>query len=100
VQFTSTVKETDANMYSNHGGIWSTSGKIQAYKYISWVPISSNLSWDNHVSNICSRAKTHMGMLYGHIYCDADSKGVMHNLCETLAGISSSSAGSSPGKGH
>ena len=76
--------------------------KVQANKYISWVLISSNLSWGNHVSNICSRAKTHMGMLYGHIYRDADSKDidVIHNLCETLAGICSSSAGSSPGKGH
>jgi len=46
--------------------------KVQPYKYLR-VLISSNLSWGNHVSNICSRAKKHMGMLYRRFYHDADS---------------------------
>ena len=47
--------------------------KVQSYKYLG-VLLSSNLSWGNHVSNICSRAKKRMGMLYRCFYCDADSK--------------------------
>ena len=50
---------------------WSASGKVQSYKYLG-VLISSNLSWCNHVSNICSRAKKHLGMLYRRFYRDAD----------------------------
>ena len=46
--------------------------KVQSYKYLG-VSISSNLSWGNHVSNICSRAKKHLGMLYRRFYRDADS---------------------------
>ena len=46
--------------------------KVQSYKYLG-VLISSNLSWGNHVSNICSRAKKHLGMLYRRFYRDADS---------------------------
>jgi len=60
--------------------------KIQSYKYLG-VLISSNLSWGNHASNICSRAKKHMGMLYHHLYHDSDSEDVIHHLCETPAGI-------------
>jgi len=46
--------------------------KVQSYKYLG-VLISSNLPWGNHVSNICSRDKKHMGMLYRRFYRDADS---------------------------
>jgi len=45
--------------------------KVQSYKYLG-VQISSNLSWGNDVSNICSRTKKHMGMLYRYFYRDAD----------------------------
>ena len=43
--------------------------KVQSYKYLG-VHISSDLSWSNHVSNICSRAKKQMGMLYCCFYRD------------------------------
>ena len=43
-----------------------------SYKYLG-VLISYNLSLGNHVSNICSRAKKHMGMLYCRFYHDSDS---------------------------
>jgi len=36
------------------------------------VHISSDLSWSNHVSNVCSRAKKQMGMLYYRFYCDCE----------------------------
>jgi len=46
--------------------------KVQPYKYLG-VLISSNLSWGNHVSNVCSRDRKHMGMLYHRFYHGADS---------------------------
>ena len=45
--------------------------KVQSYKYLG-VHISSDLSWSNHVSNVCSRAKKQMGMLYRRFYCDCE----------------------------
>ena len=45
--------------------------KVQSYKYLG-AHISSDLSWSNHVSNICSRAKKQMGMLYHQFYHDCE----------------------------
>ena len=44
------------------------------------------LGSSNHVSNICSRAKKHLGMLYRRLYRDADSS-TLRMLYTTPAGI-------------
>ena len=45
--------------------------KVQSYKHLE-VHISSDLSWNNHVSNVCSKVKKQMGMLYHCFYRDCE----------------------------
>ena len=47
--------------------------------------ISSNLSWDDHITQICSRAKRQMGVLYGHFYrglLTYHIETILHFICE------------------
>ena len=45
--------------------------KVDLYKYLG-VLISSDLSWSQHISYICSRAKRQLGLLYRHFYRDTE----------------------------
>ena len=79
--------------------------KVQSYKCRRLgVQISSNLSWGNHVSNICSTTKKHMGMLYRYFYRDADIDSntlrMLYTTSVTPLLEYSPSVGPSPGKGH
>ena len=58
--------------------------KVQSYKCLG-VQISSNLSWGNHVSNICSTTKKHMGMLYRNFYRDADINSNTFRMLYTIS---------------
>ena len=57
--------------------------KVQSYKYIA-VIISSDLSWENHVSSVSSKAMKHMGMLYRCFYrdCIPDTLRTLYISCE------------------
>ena len=40
---------------------------VETFKYLS-VLLSNNLSWSNHISGVCSRAKQILGLLYRQFY--------------------------------
>ena len=41
--------------------------KVQSYKYLG-VVINSNLTWSDHISRLCSKAKQQLGLLYRQFY--------------------------------
>ena len=43
--------------------------KVQSYKYLG-VVINSNLTWNDHISRLCSKAKQQLGLLYCQFYKD------------------------------
>ena len=46
--------------------------KVRAYKYLG-ILINSDLSWSDHVANVCSNARRHLGLLYRRFYKDAEA---------------------------
>ena len=46
--------------------------RTYSYKYLA-VSISSDLSWSDHIHNICTRARRTIGLLYRHFYLNSNS---------------------------
>ena len=46
--------------------------RTHSYKYLG-VSISSDLSWSEHIYNICTRARRTIGLLYCHFYLNSNS---------------------------
>ena len=46
--------------------------KVQSYKYLG-VVINSNLTWSDHISRLCSKAKQQLGLLYRQFYKDCNT---------------------------
>ena len=46
--------------------------KVRSYKYLG-VVINSNLTWSDHISKLCSKAKQQLGLLYRQFYKDSDT---------------------------
>ena len=45
---------------------------VQSYKYLG-VTITSTLSWSDHIQSICNKSRRLVGLLYRHIYPNADT---------------------------
>ena len=41
--------------------------KVQSYRYLG-VSITADLSWSDHISSICTKARRHLGLLYRKFY--------------------------------
>ena len=46
--------------------------KVESYKYLGVVN-NSNLTWSDHISRICSRARQQLGLLYRQFYGDSNT---------------------------
>ena len=46
--------------------------KVESYKYLG-VVINSTLTWSNHISRVCSRARQQLGLLYRQFYGDSST---------------------------
>lgn len=44
--------------------------KVQSYRYLG-VLITSDLSWSDHISSICAKARKNLGLIYRKFYQDA-----------------------------
>ena len=46
--------------------------KVESYKYLG-VVINSTLTWSDHISRVCSRARQQLGLLYRQFYGDSST---------------------------
>ena len=46
--------------------------KVQSYKYLG-VMINSILTWSDHISGVCSKARQQLGLLYRQFYGDSNT---------------------------
>ena len=46
--------------------------KVESYKYLG-VVINSTLTWSDHISRVCSRARQQLGLLYRQFYRDSST---------------------------
>ena len=46
--------------------------KVQSYKYLG-VLINSNLTWSDHISRVCLKARQQLGLLYHQFYGDSNT---------------------------
>ena len=46
--------------------------KVESYKYLG-VIINSTLTWSDHISRVCSRARQQLGLLYRQFYGDSST---------------------------
>ena len=51
--------------------------RVDTYKYLGLL-VSSDLSWSDHVSSICSKARKLLGMLYRRFYAHSNSDALFH----------------------
>ena len=51
--------------------------RFDTYKYLGLL-VSSDLSWSDHVSSICSKARKLLGMLYRRFYTHLNSDALFH----------------------
>ena len=51
--------------------------RVDTYKYLGLL-VSSDLSWSDHVSSICSKARNLLGMLYRRFYAHSNSDALFH----------------------
>ena len=50
----------------------TTLEEVETFKYLG-ILLSSNLSWSEHISGVCSRAKQVLGLLYRQFYRNSSS---------------------------
>ena len=67
-------------------------GEVQLFKYLG-VLLTNNLSWSDHISELCSKARKILGLLYRQFYNNANPATALHQLSSTTPGVRGTSLG-------
>ena len=107
VQIATCVKKALSPQWSASSDSWTGPDleKVQSYKYLE-VLINSDLTWSDHISRVCSKAKQQLDlcMLYRQFYGDSNTTTLralyITQLSVSTPGVRNPCLGPTSIKGH